>query len=44
MFKQQEEVPSFFFQTSKKKKNPQNIIDLLFKDQVMKYLESKSSI
>lgn len=43
MFKHQEEVPSFVFQTSKKK-NPQNIIDLLFKDQVMKYLESKSSI
>lgn len=26
------------------KKTPENIIDLLFKDQVMKYLESKSSI
>lgn len=43
MFKHQEEFPSFVFKTSKKK-NPQNIIDLLFKDQVMKYLESKSSI
>lgn len=42
MFKHQEEFPSFVFKTSKK--NPQNIIDLLFKDQVMKYLESKSSI